>query len=197
MAACMALCATEPTGQRFMKASFTRPSGRRGFSRSRSTGTGSSFMFIFCTKPYFPTHGPRREQLGPGGVRPFGGGDHAGKDVARVTAVAPSHEKIVVVVASQEHSVRQRGELGRRALLRAPDHAAFAVRGKAVGVLARVLRSRVLERHYCDGYRIDKGGLGGALGARVELAGDVYHVIGDQRADFVAVLLLIRVGRHV
>src|SRR5580765_131260 len=52
----MALCATDPTGQRFMKASLTRVSGRRGSSNSRSTGTGSSFMFIFWMKPHLPTN---------------------------------------------------------------------------------------------------------------------------------------------
>src|SRR5205823_6904223 len=146
---------------------------------------------------HFVTDGHRREQFFPGGVRPFGGGNYAGKYVARVTAVAPPHEKIVVVVASQQHSVRQRGQLGRRALLRAPDHAAFAVRREAVGVFARILRGRVLERHYCDGDRVDEGGFGGTLGARVELVGDIHHIVGDQLADFVAVLLLIGVGRHV
>src|SRR2546425_11297337 len=108
-----------------------------------------------------------------------------------MTAVAPPHEKVVVVVASQERSVRQRGELGRRALLRAPDHAAFAVRREAVGVFPRVLCGWVPQRRYRDGYRIDEDGFSGTLGARVELAGDIHHVIGDQLADFVAVALLI------
>src|SRR6266581_4391172 len=49
---------------------------------------------------HFITDGHRREQFFPGSVRPFGGGDHAGKDIARMTAVAPPHEKVVVVVAS-------------------------------------------------------------------------------------------------
>src|SRR5207245_8818934 len=68
-------------------------------------------------------------------------------------SVAPPHEKVVVVVASQEHPVRQRGELGCRALLRTPYHAAFAVRREAVGVFPRVLCGRVPQRGYCDGDR--------------------------------------------
>ena len=114
-----------------------------------------------------------------------------------MTAVAPPHEKVVVVVASQEHPVRQRGQLGRRALLRAPDHAAFAIRREAVGVFPRVLCGRVPQRAYRDGYRIDEGGFGGTLGARVELVGDIHHIIADQLADLIAVLLFIGVGRHV
>ena len=68
-----------------------------------------------------------------------------------MTAVAPSDEEIVVVVASQQHAVRQRRELGERALGRAPDHAAFAV-GEAVGVLARILRGRVPQGKDPDDY---------------------------------------------
>src|SRR5205807_1791797 len=98
--------------------------------------------------------------------------------------------------ASQEHPIRQRGQLGRRALLRAPDHAAFAIRRKAVGVLARILCSRVPQGRYRDGDRIDEDGFSGTLGARVELVGDVDDIIGDQLADFVAVLLLIGVGQR-
>src|SRR5438552_293574 len=107
-----------------------------------------------------------------------------------MTAVAPPHEKIVVVVASQQHPVGQRGELGRRALRRSPDHTALAVR-KAVGVFARILRGRVPQRGDGDGDRIDQGGFGGTLGALVELVGDIDDVIGDQLADFVAVSLLV------
>ncbi len=95
---------------------------------------------------HFVPYGHRREQFFPGGVSPFGGGNYAGNDVARMTAVAPPDEKIVVVVASQEHPVGQRGQLGRRALLRAPDHAALAIRREAVGVFARILCGGVAQR---------------------------------------------------
>src|SRR5204862_5565885 len=57
--------------------------------------------------------------------------------------------------------------------------------------LARILRGRMAQRGDGDGDRIDEGGFGGTLGARVELVGDIGDVIGDQLADFVAVSLLV------
>jgi len=57
IAACIALCATEPTGQRFMKASLTRLSGRRGFRPLAQHGDRVVFMFIFWMKPHFPSNG--------------------------------------------------------------------------------------------------------------------------------------------
>jgi len=114
-----------------------------------------------------------------------------------MTAVAPPHEKVVVVVTSQEHPFVKAASSGA-ARFCVPQITQFLLfAGKRLGVFPRVLCGRVPQRAYCDGYRIDEGAFSGTLGARVELAGDIHHIIADQLADLIAVLLFIGAGRHV
>jgi len=101
-----------------------------------------------------------------------------------MAAIAPSDEEIVVVVASQQHPVRQRASSGA-ARFGVPQITQLCHSKSDRRVCAHSVQ-RVPQRRDGDGYRIDKGGFGGALGARIELARDIDDVIGDQLADFVA-----------
>ncbi len=121
-------------------------------------------------------------------VRPLGGRDDARDHVARMPAVALADEKIVVVVAAQQHPVGERRDLRRALAHRAPDHATAVAAREPVGVAARRLRGRMGERPHGDCERIGQHSLGGAHGRGVERTRDVRRIDRDQGGDFVLLI---------
>ena len=69
-------------------------------------------------------HRQRGEQLLARRTDPFGGHHQARDHVARMAAVATPDEEIVVIVATQQHAVGERGNVRGRPQRRAPYHGA-------------------------------------------------------------------------
>src|SRR5205085_422796 len=105
-------------------------------------------------------------------------------------------EKIVVVIAAQQHPVRERRHVRRRVLVAPPDETSIRRNREPAGVPARRHSCRMSKRPHRDRNRIDQHGFRRVLNLRSKFGRNRGGVACNQRGYFVHYLPLKGGGRR-